>query len=226
MYDNNSRVINILIHTQYNPGPTLKADLQRNAMTDMPCPPALLQPHQKKSSTLSIQQDISGLLFQQHRKIKHIIGDGNCFFRALSYFLYGTQDHHLKVRNDIVQFISNHRTHFSALVINPQGEETIEHHIQNMKKPTFWASQVEIQAAADLYGVPLYIYTQTPDKTTYYWLHYTQRMQCPSFIKHRHLELAHPASRHFDCIVDTTTSQPCLIPPRLSGKTSLWKRKF
>lgn len=185
----------------------------------MPPPPPLLQPQQKKCPK-PFSKDISALLLRQHRKIKTILGDGNCFFRALSYFLYNTQDQHLKVRHDIVEFISHHKTQFTALIMGPR-EETIDHHIANMRTPMFWASQVEIQAAADLYGVPLYIYTETPDKTTYYWLHYTQRMQSASFVKYSHLELAHPASVHFDCVVDETTSQPCLVPPKLSGKTSL-----
>ena len=68
----------------------------------------------------------------------------------------------MMVRNVLVQFISDHKDHFSALVMDPEGTETIESHITKMRKPMFWASQVEIQAAADFYAAPIYIYTPTP----------------------------------------------------------------
>ena len=123
----------------------------------------LSQLQQRRSSKPSVQQDITVLLQQQHRKIKPILGDGNCFFWSLSWFLYNNQEEHMMVRNVLVQFISDHKDHFSGLVIDPEGTETIESHITKMRKPKFWASQIEIQAAADFYAVPVYIYTPTLD---------------------------------------------------------------
>ena len=43
--------------------------------------------------------------------------------------------------------------------MDPEGEETIEQHITNMRRSTFWASQVKMQAGVDLYSVP---FTQCP----------------------------------------------------------------
>ena len=38
------------------------------------------------------------------RKLHPILGDGNCFFRALSYIMYGTEDRHASVRASIALF--------------------------------------------------------------------------------------------------------------------------
>ena len=54
------------------------------------------------------------------------------------------------MRHNIVQFISDYKTQFSALIMVPEGEETIERLITNMRRPRFRASQVEVQAAVDL----------------------------------------------------------------------------
>lgn len=38
-------------------------------------------------------------------KFKTILGDGNCFYRALSYWIAGTEDYHLQIRNSITEVI-------------------------------------------------------------------------------------------------------------------------
>ena len=79
-----------------------------------------------------------------------------------------------------------------------------------------WATQMELQAAVELYAVPLYLYTHTPDKKSYHWLCYTQWMRSATYIKHDHIELAHPGSIHFDCIIDATTMTASQSRPQLA----------
>ncbi len=44
------------------------------------------------------------VLSKQGRKLYHVEGDGNCFFRALSYIIHKTEDHHASVRATPVLF--------------------------------------------------------------------------------------------------------------------------
>jgi len=37
-----------------------------------------------------------GKILGEPTKIKYIIGDGNCLYRSISYWITGTEDHHLK----------------------------------------------------------------------------------------------------------------------------------
>jgi hypothetical protein len=46
-----------------------------------------------------------GKILGEPTKIIDIIGDGNCLYRSISYWLTGTQDHHLKIRNLIAEVI-------------------------------------------------------------------------------------------------------------------------
>lgn len=184
---------------------------------DKPIPPEVLQllkpcvQHKKEC-------DISHLLLQENRKIIPITGDGNCFFRSLSYFLFNTQEEHLQVRNEVAEFITNNTNLFHSLVISEDKNYTLMDHIKNMKKPMVWASQIEIQAAADLYGVPVYLFTPKPSGIGYHWYCYNKRTLAVPQLKHSHIELAHKSGVHFHCIVDATSLRPCTVPPLLSGK--------
>ena len=134
---------------------------------------------------------------------------------VLSLILHNTQDNHQQVRKDVLTFIEDHKALFTPLLIEPNGKRSMDDHLQDMKRPRVWATQMEIQAAVELYGLPIYLYTQTPDRTMYRWLHYTQCMQGATNIRHNHFELAHPGSIHFDCVVDAATLTVSQTPPQL-----------
>ena len=82
--------------------------------------------------------------------VKPIVGDGNCFFRALSDIIYSSQGHHNLVRT-------------GAYSTEPysicSASYSIDEHLATIRLPGKWATQVEIQAASELYGTPLYLYT-------------------------------------------------------------------
>ena len=86
------------------------------------------------------------------------------------------------------------------------------------KDPMVWASQVEIQAAVDLYGVPIYLFTPNVSGSGYHWYCYSKRTLAAPELKHHHIELAHQYSVYFHCIVDATTRKPCTVPPQLTGE--------
>ena len=184
---------------------------------DKPIPPEVLEllqsPVQPKK-----QCDITHLLLQQNRKIQPILGDGNCFFRSISFYLFNTQKEHLQVRKEIVEFISDNTHLFHFLVINENENYTLVRHLESVRKPMVWASQVEIQAAVDLYGVPIYLFTPNTSGPGYHWQCYSKRTFAVPELRHHHIELAHQSSVHFDCIVDATTMRPCTVPPRLSPR--------
>ena len=91
-------------------------------------------------------------------------------------------------------------------------------HLESVRKPIFWASQVEIQAAVYLYGVPIYLFTPNASGPGYHWQCYSKRTFAVPELRHHHIELAHQSSVHFDCIVDATIMRSCTVPPRLSPR--------
>ena len=178
--------------------------------TDLPIPP---QPFTQPTKS-SLPPDLHTSLSRQNRVIKPILGDGNCFFCALSDIFYSSQEHHAKVRREIVDYITLNATKFAPLLF----QETIGQHITSMKTSGKWATQVEIQAATKVYCAPIYLYTLTPSKKSYHWLQYTPRHASEPTIT-RHIELAHPLCVHFEVILDATTHKPSLTPPKLTGKS-------
>ena len=58
------------------------------------------------------REDCNKFLATQDRQRKLITGDGNCFFRALSYILYGTEDEHKKLRVILADFILENKEIF------------------------------------------------------------------------------------------------------------------
>ena len=123
-------------------------------------------------------RNLMGSLKIQHHKILHglflssqtratisIQADGNCFFRALSFILYGHEDCHQEIREQLVQFISSNKEVIRKFVTFLSLKE----HLKKMLTCNTWATQVEINAAASFLQIPLYICTQRTMSLLYYW---------------------------------------------------------
>ena len=132
---------------------------------DKPIPPKVLQLLQPSDPFNTKRSHHST---QQNRKIMPIAGNGNCFFRSLSLFLFDTQQEHLQVRKEIVKFITANTSLFDILVISADNNYTFTTHLKNIRKSMVWASKVEIQAAADVYSVPIYLFTPKPTGNGYH----------------------------------------------------------
>ena len=113
---------------------------------------------------------VSALLTTQHRKLKKIIGDGNCLFRALSYFIHGSEDFHTIMRQQLVDFVHSNKAVFVPYVLSG----TIETHILHMKHDRIWGTQVELQAIATLTQRDVFVLTDSFGGTTNTrWMKYT-----------------------------------------------------
>ena len=150
-------------------------------------------------------------LHQQHRRRKVILGDGNCFFRAVSHVTHGSEDGHAQVRKYLTTFLQTNRATFEKYVINGSWDE----HITAMKQEGTWATQVELNAVASYFQVPLYICSPHPSTKKYRWLLFDcedqaqlafQQSHVPhNFTQVNHIELCHTAGNHFDCVIDEHT---------------------
>ncbi|KAJ3678604.1 hypothetical protein LUZ60_002407 [Juncus effusus] len=85
-------------------------------------------------------------------------GDGNCQFRALSDQFYRTPEHHAFVRDQIVNQLKLQPEIYKGYV--PMGYDD---YIKKMSKSGEWGDHVTLQAAADSYGVKIFILTSFKD---------------------------------------------------------------
>ena len=109
---------------------------------------------QKAKKWRSLTRGCMGQTQQQRYKITNIVKDGNCFYRCLSQHMYGTQLCLAEVRRDIVKHMYAHAERYSALI-----DGDVEAHIHNQMhsdgRVSSWATEAEIQAAADWFGITI-----------------------------------------------------------------------
>ncbi len=158
--------------------------------------------------------------------------DGNCFFRALSYQLFGTEDEHITIRTTLYRTEALNKKIFEHHLMNGAS---IDEHLQAIASPSSWATQVEVAAAASIFQVPVYYCKE--ENNLYKWNvvnPLTDKQQkpivkCPklpvldeniTLLKPTHFELFHFQNSHYDAIVSATTGTVCATPPPLSTSSS------
>ncbi|XP_076872152.1 uncharacterized protein LOC143522233 [Brachyhypopomus gauderio] len=96
-----------------------------------------------------------------------ITSDGNCFFRSLAFAISGSEKEHRKIRCATVKHIEKNEARYVNYL--REGYSCVSQYIYKtrMKYVGTWATEVEIQAAADLIGVNIHTHCQTR------WLKYS-----------------------------------------------------
>ncbi|KAK4583196.1 hypothetical protein RGQ29_026116 [Quercus rubra] len=87
-----------------------------------------------------------------------IQGDGNCQFRALSDQLYQTPDNHKLVRQQVVSQLRSHPEAYEGYV-----PMQYEDYLERMSESGEWGDHVTLQAAADSFGVKIFVVTSFKD---------------------------------------------------------------
>jgi len=107
-------------------------------------------------------------LHQSGRKLHPVKGDGNCMFRSLSNHLLGNEEEHDAVRTLLIRFENLNHHYFEAFLMD-KNEPTLKAYISKMCQPSTWGTQIEIEAAACLFQVPVYECLQSQDGEANHW---------------------------------------------------------
>lgn len=75
--------------------------------------------------------------------IRDVSNDGNCFFRAVSDQLYGSEDYHMKLRERTCDYLTAHKDHYRLFVDDGQ---TFDDYVAEMRNDGVWADNLELQA--------------------------------------------------------------------------------
>ena len=87
-----------------------------------------------------------------------ILGDGNCFFHTLSYFLTGAQREHQRLRALLCQFMRENNDQFNAIA--NQKDYVITNKVFQLGE---YATEVEIFGAATFLGTPIWTFSPYGD---------------------------------------------------------------
>ena len=104
--------------------------------------------------------------------IKNIIGDGNCYYRCLSYFYRGTENYHLEFRKLICDLFANNINKFITSYPDPsiigENEPTneqevlifLEKYVEYIRNPGVYAGDQEISLTSYFFGININILIQ------------------------------------------------------------------
>lgn len=92
--------------------------------------------------------------------IDTIMGDGNCFFRAILKEMFGTEDHHFALRTTITAHIATDHQFRSILLplSDFDTDDELQDDIDRMKTNGHWAGTWVIFAMATYLQTPIDIY--------------------------------------------------------------------
>ena len=123
----------------------------------------------RKSSLKPVKLSYTGEgLICSDNFIQHVLGDGICFFRAISYLLLGQEVKHDVIRARIIDYIMDTNNFDKLRSYIPQHYPSGEAYIQGeaMADLTTWATEVDLLACAQLCGKDIVCYSHSR------WLRY------------------------------------------------------
>jgi len=106
---------------------------------------------------------------------KEMKGDGNCMFRSIADQVYGDESQHIRVRKDIVTWLSRNENHQLDNDGSQLGHflETEKYgnwhtYCKMMSKDCVWGDQMTLLAASELYNTKIHILSnvKTPENST------------------------------------------------------------
>ncbi|KAK3104116.1 hypothetical protein FSP39_024549 [Pinctada imbricata] len=102
--------------------------------------------------------------------LKTIGKDGNCFFRCISYYITGSEDHHFIIRRKLVSHMLANQNVMKTLM--PQ-DRTLQNYIYSSRMGCdgTWATDTEIHAMAHM--LQTNIYTYSLHGTSWKWLKFS-----------------------------------------------------
>ncbi|XP_078025236.1 uncharacterized protein LOC144463724 [Epinephelus lanceolatus] len=103
----------------------------------------------KVSGSVSTEVGLLGVPCLNER----IVADGNCFFRAISQAVSGTQKHHRKIRLAVCKELERNADKYASLLRSEYSSVSEYLQQSKMRNVNSWATEVEIQVTADWLGV-------------------------------------------------------------------------
>jgi hypothetical protein len=97
-----------------------------------------------------------------------VVGDGNCFFRALAKQVYGDEQEqeHGRARQETIRYMREHREEFKQFVhiYSDVNYKDFDSYVDNMSREgTYVEGEIELRAAANTFNVRIRVYGRSED---------------------------------------------------------------
>ena len=185
--------------------------------------------HQEALTPPRKLSNVDSTLKKIKRRVDVIASDGNCFFRAVSKEILGSQSHHLAIRHHVTQLVLKNIKTFQPYLITGPGRLSgdLNFHCKAMSLSGTWATNLEILATSTLFGISIYLYTNDNSRGEWQWLvhrplqkssilFHQSELPIPLPYSHFHLELLYIPRKHFERIAPLNESGIFMDFPPLS----------
>ncbi|XP_062580569.1 uncharacterized protein LOC134242498 [Saccostrea cucullata] len=133
------------------------------------------------------------------RSCKDIERDGNCFFRAISFSLTNSENHHKQIREIVCQHLLKNETTFQQFM---RSEGSIRSYLlsSKMTHEGVWATELEILAVAHMLNVDIFTYSDMR------WLQFSGHGLCAESVNLKEaIYLYHREQNHYDVVLQVTS---------------------
>ena len=145
---------------------------------------------------------------QAPKNVQEAGGDGDCWYKSISYIITGRSSQHQKIRKKILAFMEKNkqvlRLHNNELVnlndcLEPRPlnqNDPVDYYIKEHKKPGTWADQVIIAFTSCMFKTKINIFNSSAVFARQIW---TENVLAQHQINsNQHLICCEPALRNFD----------------------------
>ena len=146
----------------------------------------------------SVSLGSKGIL-NKPRRLHNIRGDGNCFYRAVSYALTGSQEDHDIIRCLIVSHMKGDLSTKISKYLNKNVHKYIDD--ENVDKNAEWATETEIMATAALLGVDIEVYCKFGGELK--WQRFAASVTAPPTAEAIHLD--NSSGDHYNFVISVDT---------------------
>lgn len=154
------------------------------------------------------------------RHEKAITGDGNCFFRAISFSLTNSEDFHNIIRNAVCAHMIKNKDLFKPFLRD--SSQTVDCYLSStqMLQEGTWATEVEIFATAHLLNVDIYKYSGEC------WLKFSV-CQIETCMQSRPgaIYLNHHQQNHYNIVLSVTGEESDLTPMQQNKHPQDYKKR-
>ena len=100
------------------------------------------------------KKGLLGHLHDRHLKLVDVAYDGNCFFRAVSVMLMGTEEGHMAIRKGCISELMKNIDFYQYFMIDSQGNTVAPMcYVREMSRTGTWVDDTAGTATANHYGV-------------------------------------------------------------------------
>ena len=145
-------------------------------------------------------------LNDDHLTTVDVVGDGNCFYRSISYGLHRNQLSHSELRQNIAQhLLTNYAKIFKTTVDCKDDYDVISKCVNDMKTDCVWAGEESIIAAADFLcrEIRVYKFSTSLHKIPIVYSPCSDLNFSPA------LRIAYYEPGHYRCVVGKSSNDLC-----------------